>query len=163
MSWDLAAYVICGGPCPEPPKRKVYIIGSLRNPEVVNLAKHLERDLPVEAFASWMAAGPEADDYWKQYEEARGNTYEQALQGYAAKHVFAFDKHHLDTADAAILLYPAGKSGHLELGYMAGLGKPTAILLDDDYDRWDVMLQFAGVVTKDYDTVVSHLKEELGL
>jgi hypothetical protein len=34
MSWDLTMYAICGGPCPDPPKRKVYIIGSLRNGQV---------------------------------------------------------------------------------------------------------------------------------
>ena len=144
-------------------KNKVYLIGSLRNPTITGLSNVLEEQLPVEAFSSWVAAGPEADDYWKQYESERGRSYVEALQGYAAQHVFKFDKHHLDTSDAAILVYPAGKSGHLELGYMAGRGKPTVILLDQDYDRWDVMLAFAGCVTYSWDEAVSYLKEELGL
>lgn len=145
-------------------KPKLYLIGSLRNPYVVTLTAELEQALPqIEVFSDWYAAGNEADDKWKEYEQARGRTYEQALQGYAARNVFAFDKHHLDTSDAAVLVYPAGKSGHLELGYMAGRGKPTAILLDADYDRWDVMLQFAGVVSRNVDDIVSHLKEELSL
>lgn len=144
-------------------KPKVYVIGSLRNPQVLDVTLAIEKALPVEVFSDWLAAGPEADDKWKEYEQARGRTYEQALQGYAARNVFAFDKHHLDTSDAAVLVYPAGKSGHLELGYMAGRGKPTAILLDADYDRWDVMLQFAGVVSRDVEEIVSHLKEELSL
>lgn len=149
---------------PEPNrKKKVYVIGSLRNSAVLDVTLALEEQLDVEVFSDWLAAGPEADDYWRQYEMARGRTYEEALLGYAARHVFEFDKHHLDTSDAAVLVYPAGKSGHLELGYMVGRGKPCAILLDADYERWDVMLQFADVVSKDLDTVVSKLKEELGL
>jgi nucleoside 2-deoxyribosyltransferase len=144
-------------------KPKVYVIGSLRNPQVLDVTLAIEKALPVEVFSDWLAAGPEADDKWKEYEQARGRTYEEALRGYAARNVFAFDKHHLDTSDAAVLVYPAGKSGHLELGYMAGRGKPTAILLDADYDRWDVMLNFADIVTRDIDTLVSGLKEHLNL
>lgn len=140
---------------------KIYVIGSLRNPVVLETTLALEKGLKAEIFSDWLAAGPEADDKWREYEMARGRTYEEALNGYAAKNVFQFDKHHLDTSDAAVLVYPAGKSGHLELGYMAGRGKPTAILLDADYDRWDVMLQFAGIVTKDPNAIIEHLKKEL--
>lgn len=140
---------------------KIYVIGSLRNPVVLDTTLALEKGLKAEIFSDWLAAGPEADDKWREYEMARGRTYEEALNGYAAKNVFQFDKHHLDTSDAAVLVYPAGKSGHLELGYMAGRGKPTAILLDADYDRWDVMLQFAGIVTKDPNAIIEHLKKEL--
>jgi hypothetical protein len=164
MSWDLTMYAICGGPCPDPPKRKVYIIGSLRNGQVPEIAKKLRSLMPdVEVFDDWYAAGFEADDMWRTYEKERGRTYEEALQGYAAKHVFEFDKHHLDTCDAAILVLPAGKSGHLELGYVAGRGKWTAILLDGEYDRWDVMLKFSDKVTRDLDDIVDGLKEEWGL
>jgi nucleoside 2-deoxyribosyltransferase len=38
---------------------------------------------------------------------------------------------------------PAGKSGHLELGYVSGKGKPTYVLFDHEPERWDVMYQFA--------------------
>ena len=129
---------------------KVYLIGSLRNPEIPDHAKAI-RELGFDVFDDWFAAGPEADDYWKKYEEARGNSYEQALKGYAAKHVFSFDKHHIDEADIGILILPAGRSGHLELGYMAGQGAATYILHDDP-ERWDCMYQFAdGVFFKKED------------
>jgi hypothetical protein len=125
----------------------------------MELSNKLRAELPeVEVFDDWIAAGPEADDYWRDYEKQKGNTYAQGLQGYAAKHVFSFDKHHLDTSDAAILVLPAGKSGHLELGYVAGQGKYTAILIEDP-DRWDVMYQFADVVTDDVDVLITKLKE----
>lgn len=146
-------------------KPKVYIIGSLRNPMIPALAGLLREQLPgVEVFDDWYAAGPEADDKWRDYEKGRGHSFIEALDGYAANHVFEFDKHHLDTSDAAILVLPAGKSGHLELGYVAGRNRFTAILLDpDDPERFDVMYRFADCVTKDPDMLVSRLKEEFGL
>lgn len=122
-------------------KLKVYLIGSLRNPEVPKLAQKL-RALGFDVFDDWYAAGPEADDKWRDYEKGRGHTYQQALLGYAADHVYRFDLKHLDDCDIAILMLPAGKSGHLELGYIIGQGKPGYILLDNP-ERWDVMYLFA--------------------
>jgi hypothetical protein len=120
----------------------VYLIGSLRNPEVNRIAAAI-RELGYEVFDDWTAAGPTADDSWRDYEKQRGHTYPQALQGFAAKHVFAFDKFHLDRANIAVLLMPAGKSGHLELGYFLGTGKPGYVLFDQEPERFDVMYQFA--------------------
>jgi hypothetical protein len=121
--------------------RSLYVIGSLRNKRVPFIAQGL-RSSNLEVFDDWYAAGPEADDYWKEYEQGRGRTYTEALAGRAATNVFRFDKANLDRCDAALLVLPAGRSGHLELGYVAGTGKPTFILLDDP-DRWDVMYRFA--------------------
>ena len=100
-------------------------------------------------FDDWYAAGPEADDKWMDYEKARGHDFATALQGYAANHVYQFDLHHLKRADMGLLVLPAGKSGHLEFGYMIGQGKPAYILLDKEPDRFDVMYRFAtGVFSK---------------
>lgn len=123
---------------------KLYLIGSLRNPAVPTLAGRI-RTLGIDVFDDWYAAGPEADDYWKEYEQGRGHDYRQALAGHAAEHVFEYDRLHLDRSDGAILLLPAGKSGHLEFGYIIGQGKPGYILLDDP-ERWDVMCKFATKV-----------------
>lgn len=120
----------------------IYLIGSLRNPAVPELANRL-RGHGFEVFDDWYAAGPEADDKWQAYEEARGRTYKDALAGWAATNVYGFDKRHLDRADAGVLSLPAGKSGHLELGYLAGRGKPVFVLFDKVPERWDVMYQFA--------------------
>ncbi len=136
---------------------KLYLIGSLRNPEVQLVAKLIRNAHPTwEVFDDWMAAGPTGDDAWRDYEKQRGRTYEEALKGYAAKHVFEYDKHHLDTSDAALLVAPAGKSAFLELGYMIGRNKPTAILLDSP-ERWDVMFQFAGCVSGSLVTCIDSL------
>lgn len=134
---------------------QIYVIGSLRNSSVPEVSNELRRQ-PIgrrlgnrlAVFDDWYAAGPEADDKWRDYEKARGHTYIQALAGHAAKNVFEFDRRHLSMSDGALLVLPAGKSGHLELGWMAGKEKWTGILLDDS-DRWDVMYKFADWVGYD--------------
>lgn len=132
----------------------IYLIGSLRNEEIPEIAKAL-RSCNLDVFDDWYAAGPEADDYWKAYEERRGRNYKEALSGYAARHVFDFDRYHLDRCDAALLAFPAGRSAGIELGYMAGRGKRTFILLDRP-DRWDVMVKFADDVFFDKEEMVDY-------
>ena len=105
----------------------------------------------IDVFDDWFAAGELADDAWRDYEKARGHTYVEALDGYAANHVFSFDRRHLLEADVGVLVMPAGRSGHLELGYMAGLGKKTYIVLDPDVERWDVMYRFVDKVFEDFE------------
>ena len=122
--------------------KTIYLIGSLRNPEVPKLAQWL-RDYGFDVFDDWYAAGPEADDYWRKYEIDRGHDQVEALHGLAAEHVHSYDDFHLNRADLGILMLPAGRSGHLELGQVMGAGKRGYILLDEDYDRWDVMYRKA--------------------
>lgn len=122
--------------------KSLYVIGSLRNKEIRNIGNAI-REIGIDAFDDWHAAGPEADDFWQSYETGRGRSYKEALAGRAAQHVFAFDRHHLDRCDGAVLVLPAGRSGHLELGYVAGQGKPTFILFDQVPERYDVMYNFA--------------------
>lgn len=139
---------------------KVYLIGSLRNPEVPKIANKL-REHGLEVFDDWYSAGEEADDKWRDYERGRGHSYLEALDGHAATHVFEFDKNHLDTSDAVVLVLPSGKSGHLELGYSIGRGKRGYILLDDP-ERWDVMYKFAdGVFDKVEDLVAKLTKQPI--
>jgi|TARA_R100000008_G_C3496353_1_gene121346 nucleoside 2-deoxyribosyltransferase len=140
---------------------KIYTIGSLRNEKVPLIANAL-RDAGHEVFDDWYAAGPEADDYWQAYETARGHNYKQALDGYAAKDVYNFDKHHLDRNDVVVLVLPAGKSGHLEFGYSIGKGKKGYILFDDDVEncRWDVMYQFADGVFFKLDELIHQLQKD---
>lgn len=139
---------------------KVYLIGSLRNPEVPKLAETLRGRLPEwQVFDDWYAAGPEADDRWMEYEKARGNDFIAALDGHAANHVYEFDKHHLDTCDAVVLVLPAGKSGHLEFGYCRGRGTPGFILLHQEPERFDVMYRFASEVVNTTDALVQCLED----
>lgn len=137
-------------------KKQIYLIGSLRNEVVPEVAKRL-RAAGFDVFDDWFAPGPEADDFWRKYEKKRGHTYGEALNGWAAKHIYEFDKHHIDQSHIAVLLMPAGKSGHLELGYMLGQGKPGYILFDAEPERWDVMYQFADGVFFNIDGLINEL------
>lgn len=140
--------------------KQVYIIGSLRNPTVPHVAEDL-RNVGFNVFDDWYAAGPEADDKWRDYEKQRGRTYTEALKGKAAQNVFAFDLTNLHTSDAVVLVAPAGKSGHLELGYMLGRGKPGFVYFPEEPERWDVMYQFANAVHFNFDELISDLKTVL--
>lgn len=139
---------------------KFYIIGSLRNPSIPSHAHEIRKAFPEAlVFDDWFSAGPEADDYWRDYERGKGHTLAQALEGIAANHVFSFDKHHLDTSDAVILALPAGRSGHLELGYSIGKGKPAAILMDGEPDRFDVMYRFAHAIHYNIQETIAWLRK----
>jgi len=135
----------------------VYLMGSLKNENIPHMANQIRELGFGEVFDDWFSPGPNADDYWRDYEKVRGSSYKQALTNWAGKHVFEFDKFHIDRADIGILVMPAGKSGHLELGYMIGSGKKCFIVFDEEPERWDVMYQFAHGLCFSFD----ELKEEL--
>lgn len=127
----------------------MYLIGSLRNPNVPVIAEQIRKATGIEVFDDWFAAGERADDAWKEYEQARGHDYPTALEGHAANHVFEYDKTHLFRATMGLMVLPAGRSGHIELGILRGRGFPAWILLDEAEQRWDVMYKFAsGIYTK---------------
>lgn len=136
--------------------RSIYIIGSMRNPRVPEVAAAL-RAIEWDAFDDWYSPGEAADEKWQQYEKARGRTYREALAGHHARHVFALDKHHLERCDAAVLVAPAGKSAHLELGWFART-KPGYILLDGEPERYDVMMQFAAGIFMSVDEMLEALR-----
>lgn len=137
--------------------KSIYIIGSLRNKEVPVIGARV-RELGYEAFDDWYGAGPEADDHWHALELSKGHDFKTALAGRAAQNVFAFDKYNLDRTDASLLVLPAGKSAHLELGYTIGRNKPGFILIDDP-ERWDVMYNFATEVFLSVDEMVEYFKK----
>lgn len=141
--------------------RNIYLIGSLRNERVPVVAAEL-RHAGHAVFDDWFAAGPEADDYWQRYETQRRRSYAEALAAPHAQDVFEFDRRHLDAQDTGVLLMPAGKSGHLELGYLIGSGKQGFILIEGPMpERYDVMYNFAaGGVFFSVQDLVARLAQE---
>lgn len=138
---------------------RVHIIGSLQNPEVPLLGNRL-RELGFDAFDAWWGAGKDADRSWQTYENIRGRAYGDALYGEAAYNIFAWDVERMNIADVAVLLLPAGKSGHIEFGYMMGLGIPGYVLFDDQPERYDLMYQFAHNVFFNVDDFLATLDRE---
>jgi hypothetical protein len=138
--------------------KTIYVSGSLKNTEVPKFANELD-ERGFESFADWYSPGPDADDYWREYSKLRGWSYKEALQSYGAKSIFEFDKRHLDRCDALVLLMPAGKSSHLELGYAVGKGKPSFMLFDSVPERYDVMVQFATDIFFDKEELFEALEK----
>lgn len=134
----------------------IYLIGSMRNPKIPQLANKLRED-GFNVFDDWYSPGKNADDEWQAYEQARGRTFKQALNGEHAWNVFMFDMRNLESAEAAVLVAPAGKSAHIELGYMVGRQKPAFVYMEGEPDRFDVMYRFARDVCVGYE----QLKEAL--
>lgn len=138
----------------------IYLIGSMRNPKVPLLANEL-RKAGFDIFDDWYSPGKNADDEWQAYEQARGRTFREALEGEHAWDVFKFDRDHLMSADKAVLVAPAGKSAHIELGYMIGSGKPAYVYMEHEPERFDIMYRFAtGVCISIPELIVAlHRKE----
>ena len=141
-------------------KRMIYIVGSLRNENIPVIANKLREANPEwEVFDSWYSPGPKADDYLRDYCKGKGLSYKEILQDWAATHIFEFDHKHIMRSTDIVMIMPAGKSGHLELGYARGKGKRGYILFDEEPERVDVMYQFATDVFFDFDELVAELKK----
>jgi hypothetical protein len=139
------------------PKPVIYLIGSLRNPEIPHIGLDL-RNVGFEVFDDWWSASPDADDWWQAHERLKGKAYKEALSGYHAETVFAFDRKHIDRSDLVVLVMPAGRSGHLELGYAIGQGKSGYVLFDQEPERFDVMYKFCTDVSFSLDELKETLK-----
>jgi len=120
--------------------KKIYIIGALKNDNIPGIAEILRPKYDV--FDQWITPGSEADQYLFEYAKKRGWNYKEALTCHAAKNNFDFDKKHIDSSDIVIMVIPAGKSAHLELGYSIGMGKEAHILFDAEPERFDLMYNF---------------------
>lgn len=134
----------------------IYLIGSLRNPRIPTIANQL-RAAGHDVFDDWFAAGADADDAWQRYEQGRGHTYTEALSGIAALHVFDHDRKYLNNASLGVLVAPAGKSAHLELGYLIGRRVPAFILMESEPERYDVMLKLATGVCVGVEELIERL------
>jgi hypothetical protein len=139
-------------------KKCIYLMGSLANPNIPFIGNKI-RKLGFEAIDDWWSPGPLADSYLKHYAKIRKLNYKQTLETYAAKHIFNFDKGLIDKADIGILIMPAGKSAHLELGYLIGTGKPGYVLFDGEPSKIDIMYNFCTDIFFDYAGLVKELKK----
>ena len=126
-------------------KKKIYIIGALKNDNIPKIAEKLRLKSKYDIFDQWITPGPDADQFLFQYAKQRGWNYKEALTCYAARNNFEFDKRHIDSSDIVIMVMPAGKSAHLELGYSIGQGKEAHILFDVEPERFDLMYNFVPV------------------
>jgi hypothetical protein len=111
---------------------RIYVATSWRNEEQPAVVAALRADghevydfrHPAEGDDgfSWREIDPD----WQRWDPA---TYREALETPPARRGFNFDMDALRRCDACVLVQPCGRSAHLELGWAAGAGKRTAVLL----------------------------------
>lgn len=140
----------------------IYLVGSLRNPEIPHIAIKL-RDAGFEVYDAWWSASEDADDWWQKHETLKGSSYKQALNDHHAVDTCATDKKHLDRADIVVLVMPAGRSGHIELGYGIGAGKTTFVLFDAEPQRFDLMYKLCTDVCFSVEELIDSIKRGLAL
>lgn len=87
----------------------------------------------------------EVDESWESWDL---DAYKAALKHPAAERGWANDKGALDRATACLLVGPCGRSAHLELGFAAGRGIPTAIFLPENQEP-ELMYRLADQIITD--------------
>ena len=133
----------------------IYIIGSLANPAVEEVADQLRKE-GIEAFDQWRAS---KGDFWADYALRRKLPFKDALKLDFVETAFQFDLKYLKSCSAAVLVMPAGRSGGIELGWILGQGKPGYILYDGEPERPDLMAKLATEVFFNIEDLIKELKK----
>jgi hypothetical protein len=111
---------------------RIYVASSWRNTyqpavvQVLRAAGHEVYDFRHPAPGDDGFAWTEIDPAWLSWTPAQ---YRAALQHPRAHVGFTHDRLALQRADVTVLVLPCGRSAHLELGYAAGVGQRTAVLM----------------------------------
>lgn len=122
--------------------RRIYVASSWRNaiqPEIVETLRAAGHDVydfrnpaPGQKGFAWRDCGGQAAEDGPGTGARTIPSYLEAIRSERARQGFAFDKQALDWCDTCVLVLPCGRSAHLELGYAAGQGKDTYVLLHED-------------------------------
>lgn len=144
-------------------KQLIYLAGSMRNRDgILSVATALEA-AGFRVFHSWINPGPETDDQWMEWQKALGRDYFEAMDDPHVRNVYKFDLEWLGRSDALVMVGPAGRSAHGELGYMCGRGKPTFVIMQSEPARWDIMTgAFSGWICRTNEELVNHLNGVFG-
>lgn len=97
------------------------------------------------------------DPNWKAWTPEQYRSY--LLNSDIAAHGFMTDFRAMIWCDACVLVMPCGRSAHLELGWCAGAGKRTIVLLDDTGEP-ELMNLLATDICVNTDEVLTALGEQ---
>jgi len=110
-------------------KMRVYVAASWRTaaqPIIVDLLR--AEGYEVYDFRQDGFAWQQVDPLWESWTPEQ---YRLALQSPRAQEGFKRDYEAMRHAQVCVLVQPCGRSAHLELGWMAGVGKFTVVLLEE--------------------------------
>lgn len=140
-------------------KLKIYVASSWRNndqPEVVERLRTVGHEVydfknpePDNHGFHWSEVDPE----WKDWSI---ETYRSALLHPLAENGFQSDFEAMQWADACVCVQPCGRSAHLELGWMAGAGKHTILLLKSGQEP-ELMVKICDHICLSIDEVIAEL------
>jgi len=142
---------------------KVYVASSWRNPrqpEVVLALAHAGHEVYDFRAPNGPGGTPggfqwsEIDPDWKAWSP---ETFRERIDHPIASVGFDRDFDAMDSCDAGVLVMPCGRSAHLELGWLAGQGKQTVILLSDGEP--ELMYRLASQLCVTIDEVLKALEE----
>lgn len=140
---------------------RIYVASSWRNEQQPGVVACLRRaghevydfknPTPHVGFG-WSQIDPD----WQKWTPAQ---YLAALQHPVAQAGFKRDMDALTACEACVLVMPCGRSAHLELGWAAGAGKRTYVLLDGPSEPELMYLMNTEVVTTKYDLLRALCKD----
>jgi len=143
---------------------RVYLATSWRNPEhqfvleAIRQAGHavynFKQPTPEQPGFGWGETDPNFRDWYVP-------DYLRALQGPVAQRGFRHDLGALQAADALVMVMPCGNSSHLELGFAAGQGTPTAILYTQDKCDPELMTLVADLRTEKLEEILDWLARDV--
>lgn len=73
------------------------------------------------------------------------------LEDPRARRAFDEDRKHIDWCDAVVMIFPCGRSAHLEAGYAKGRGKLFYMIGEFPPGEFDVMYGFADALFRSAD------------
>lgn len=140
---------------------RIYVASSWCNqiqPEIVKLLREQGYDVydfknpaPENSGFHWSEIDPEWQA-WTAIQLKNGLKHELARKG------FYSDMTALEDCDVCVLVLPAGRSAHLEAGWVIGAEKPTVILLTDGC-KPELMYKMAHYLCADTDELLASLVE----
>jgi hypothetical protein len=138
---------------------KLYVASSWRNEQQPLVVRKL-RQLGHEVY-DFHQHDHEPNNWENIAEDGEAWTPEQyieALNHPVAEHDFNADFQAMQWADAVVLLYPCGRSAHLEAGWAAGAQKMLYIVLTPDIVP-DLMVKMADLIFPSIDAFYEHISE----
>lgn len=123
---------------------KIYVASSWRNEDRQQRMVRLLRDDGHDVYDFRNPSPGDRGFSWRQCATADELTDPRAFRAMVtsspiARLGFSKDMNALRAADATVLVLPCGRSAHLELGWAAGHGQRTIVLLDDPVSEPELM------------------------
>ena len=135
---------------------RIYVASSWRNQQQPLVVARLRE----EKHLVYDFRDPNAGFHWSQidpnWQDWTPGRFRANLEHPLAMEGFAADFHAMHQSDTFVLVMPCGRSAHLELGWAAGAGKRTIILLSDGEP--ELMYKMADRICVSLDEVVECLK-----